>query len=106
AVRDDIRASGAGLRPEQVVAIDNAVDVDALEAQLVDRERARIHLGLPADAAVIGSIGRLVEKKGHADLIRAFARIAGAHPRTHLAIVGAGPLAEALAQLVASLDLN
>lgn len=106
AVRDDILAAGTGLRREQVVGIDNAIDVDAFETQLVDRDDARAHLTLPHDAFVIGTIGRLVEKKGHADLIRAFARIAPDHPQALLVIIGAGPLQDALAALVAELKLQ
>jgi glycosyltransferase involved in cell wall biosynthesis len=106
AVRDDILASGAGFAPTQVIAINNAVDVDALEARLLTREDARTHLGLTADSFVFGTIGRLVPKKGHADLIRAFAALAASAPGARLVIIGSGRVEDTLHALVRELKLD
>ncbi len=106
AVRDDILASGAGFAPTQVIAINNAVDVDALEARLLAREDARSHLGLAADSFVFGTIGRLVPKKGHADLIRAFAALAASAPGARLVIIGSGRVEATLHALVRELKLD
>jgi glycosyltransferase involved in cell wall biosynthesis len=65
----------------------------------------RAELGLGADDTVIGSVGRLVPEKDHETLLRAFARLAPAHPRTRLVVVGGGPQEAALRELAASLGL-
>lgn len=106
AVRDDILSSGAGFQSAQVVAINNAIDVAALEVRLLDRAAARAELGLAADAFVFGTIGRLVPKKGHADLIRAFADLAKNNVNTQLIIIGSGRTEAELHALVRELKLD
>lgn len=74
-------------------------------ARLADphaRARARCDLGLAPDAFAIGAAGRLEEQKGFAHLIRALPMIRQAVPQAVLVIVGAGPLANALARAARS----
>ena len=52
----------------------------------------RRQLGLAETDFVIGKIGRLFRLKGHADLIRAFARILPRVPQARLLLVGDGVL--------------
>lgn len=52
------------------------------------------------------SVGRLVEKKGHLDAVRAFERLATAHPDLRLTIIGEGPLRPDLQRLVRELRLE
>lgn len=106
AVRDDILASRAHFHPEQVIAINNAVDVDKLESQLVARADARQFLNIGPDRFVFGIISRLVPKKGHADLINAFALIAKNFPQTDIAIIGDGRTRAELKALIHAQDLN
>jgi glycosyltransferase involved in cell wall biosynthesis len=49
--------------------------------------------GIPADAFLIGVVGRLEPEKGHAHLLAAMPRIRAAVPNAWLAIVGDGSLA-------------
>lgn len=60
--------------PNQVVVIRNGVDTERLR-QPVDRARLREELGLPVDAAVVGSIGRLEPVKNYPLALRALARM-------------------------------
>jgi glycosyltransferase involved in cell wall biosynthesis len=106
AVRDDILNSGAGFSPAQIIAINNAIDVDALEGRMLERETARGDLNLAADAFVFGTIGRLVPKKGHADLIRAFADVARSSANAQLVIIGSGRIQVELHALVRELKLE
>lgn len=106
AVRDDILSSGAGFQPVQVIAINNAIDVDALEVRLLDRDAARAAFSLATDVFVFGTIGRLVPKKGHADLIRAFADLAKSNAKVQLIIIGSGRVAAELHVLVRELRLD
>ncbi len=65
----------------------------------VARERAlaaRRSLGLPEDALVFGTIGRLSTQKGHAFLLDAAARVLASHENARLLIVGDGDLDQAL----------
>jgi len=57
------------------------------------REAARAALGLGPDERAIGTVGRLVPVKGHADLLAAFARLA---QRARLVVIGDGPELAAL----------
>ena len=106
AVRDDILASRAHFRAEQVVAINNAIDVDKLEQQLVERNAARKHFGIASDKFVFGIISRLVPKKGHADLIDAFALISQCHPQAELIIIGDGRIRDELEAQIKTLALH
>ena len=73
----------------------------------VSRERAlatRRELDLPADALVIGAIGRLNEQKGHRYLIEAFANLLEERP-ARLLIAGDGDLMQALRGQAAQLGV-
>jgi sugar transferase (PEP-CTERM/EpsH1 system associated) len=63
-------------------------------------------LGIPPEAPVVGTVGRLSEIKRQDVLIRAFARIRGRAPGAHLILVGDGPLRQSLADLAAELGVE
>ena len=46
----------------------------------------------PAEAPLALAVGRLIEQKDHATLLRAFARVRTTVPEARLAILGSGPL--------------
>lgn len=83
---------GEGLPPERVFYIGNFVP-QPRPVPADEREALRARLGLPAGAQVVFALGRLVEKKGFADLLEAFARLpAGRDDRpVRLVIAGDGP---------------
>lgn len=65
-------------------------------------DRVRNELGLPLDAPVITTIGRLNAQKGHGTLVSAAARVVARFPRARFLIAGDGDLLGALqAQAVA-----
>jgi glycosyltransferase involved in cell wall biosynthesis len=75
--------------PTIVQVITNGVDLDRLRPPS-DRAQLRHSLGLPVDAPIIGSIGRLEPVKNYQLALRAFARLGngvsnGASPRLVLA---------------------
>lgn len=97
AISDFIRgeALGFGLAPHRVATIRNPVALlSPLGAEV--RRTIRASLGIPAEAPLIGIVGRLDPDKGHADTLAAFARIAPQHAAAHLLVVGAGPLEASL----------
>jgi glycosyltransferase involved in cell wall biosynthesis len=70
----------------------------------VDLERFRPADG--DDGVTILHVGRLVEKKGTAVLLRAFAQLKAAHPEARLRIVGDGPLLTRLKRMAGELGLR
>jgi glycosyltransferase involved in cell wall biosynthesis len=67
--------------------------------------QARAELGLPADAVVIGSIGRLNEQKGHRYLLDAAAAALAAVPAARVLVVGDGDLAGPLREQARALGI-
>lgn len=92
---EDVRVPAA-----KVIRIHNGVDTSRFAPGARDGHGGA---GTGAGEVVVGTIGRLDPVKDHAGLIRAFARIAGSHPRARLVIVGEGPRRRELEGLAASL---
>jgi glycosyltransferase involved in cell wall biosynthesis len=65
----------------------------------------RRELGLPLDAPVVGTIGRLNEQKGHRYLLLAAAEVLARRPDARVLIVGDGDLAEPLHRQAQDLGL-
>lgn len=76
-----------GYSREKVHYIVNGLDSSRWTATARPAELSS-EFGLPADAQVITIASRLFVWKGHAELLRALASIAEAHPLAHLLIVG------------------
>lgn len=85
--------------------VPNAVDIQpALSRE--ERQAVRAGLLLDDDAALIISVGRLVEDKGFSDLITAFVRVHDRHQAAFLAIAGEGDLRPQLEAQVNNLGLQ
>ena len=100
AVRDHVHAVD-GCPLEKIVVIPNGIGAPAPSA--ADRSEA-----LHVDAAdqVIGTISRLVWKRGHEELLEATAIVTQAEPAAKLVVVGDGPLRPALEARAQHLGLN
>lgn len=83
-----------GTPPERVTVLRNGVDLDLFKP--MDRDIARADLSLTR--RTLGSVGWLVERKGHHHAIRALPAL----PDTDLLIVGEGPERSALERLAAA----
>ena len=105
----------------RLIAISDAVAAFLVRAGLPASRITTIHYGLdelpaapselrPTDAGIadehtlVLAIGRLIEQKDHATLLRAFARVHARRPDARLAILGWGPLEESTRAL--ALDLG
>ena len=84
----------------KLVAIDNGVDLDRFHPDAEARARTRQTLGIPSDAWVMGTVGRLAPEKTYELLIAAAAPLLG--DKTRLVIVGDGPEAPRLREAVAT----
>jgi glycosyltransferase involved in cell wall biosynthesis len=69
-------------------------------------ESVRHELGIPNGARLFSFFARLAPGKGHADALRAFARVVQEDSRARLIIAGDGPLQRSIENLVASLSLG
>lgn len=67
------------------------IDLDPLRAR-VDQASVRVELGLPQDAFVVGHVGRFEEQKNHSYLVDIASELVRLEPRTHLLLIGEGPL--------------
>jgi len=87
-----------------VTTVPNGIDVARFTAPL-DRSVLRRELGIREGDLVIGSVGRLMEQKGMAYLLKAFARLARRGGDMKLVIVGDGELRHDLERLAQDLQV-
>ena len=90
---------------DKVRVVANGIDLDRFQNQVAS-QKLRGSLGIPAEAPVIGTIGRLTEIKRQDLLIRAFLRLRNTFPAAHLLLVGDGNLRRELESLAAQLNLT
>jgi glycosyltransferase involved in cell wall biosynthesis len=103
--REDGLAHGIG-RPAQYRLVRSGIEVEAYRDAAIDRSGARARLGIPDDALVVGSVGRLSPQKAPLDLLAGFAVLARERPEAQLVVVGDGPLRGEVEARVAALGLG
>ncbi|WP_435196318.1 glycosyltransferase [Natronomonas sp. EA1] len=82
-----------GADPASVSVVKNGRDIDAYDVNAP----AGLAEALGIDSGpVVGTVGRLVERKGHHDLLDAWPAVLKDHPHASLVIVGEGPERAAL----------
>jgi glycosyltransferase involved in cell wall biosynthesis len=87
----------AGIARERITLVSSGVDCEQFApATANQRAAAREAYGLGANEIAIGSIGALVERKGHRILIDALGRMAFEAAHLRCFIAGSGPLRPAL----------
>jgi phosphatidylinositol alpha-1,6-mannosyltransferase len=97
-------AEHAAGRPLPISVVLPGVDVERFRPLGDDgRRRARVQLGLPADAELVVGVSRLVPRKGFDTVIRAAARLHRRHPDLVVAIVGGGRDEQRLRRLATEL---
>lgn len=82
-----------------------AIDLTPFQ-YFVDSVAVRAELGIPANAFVIGHVGRFVEQKNHQFLVDIAAEVAKREPRMHLLLIGDGFLRPDIEQKVAQVGLT
>jgi glycosyltransferase involved in cell wall biosynthesis len=70
-----------------------------------DPVTTRAELGIPADAFVVGHVGRFHELKNHAFLVHVTATIAKREPNMRLLLIGDGPSRSAIERQVADIGI-
>jgi glycosyltransferase involved in cell wall biosynthesis len=89
----------------KIKVICNGIDSEPFRRRY-ETASIRQNLGIPDDAPLIGTVGRLAEVKRQDVLIGAFARLRDQHPRAHLLLVGDGPLKSKLVEQADSLGIG
>lgn len=90
-----------------VAVLRSAFDPEAFRTATLPRDQARAQLGLSLDSEpVLGAVGRLVDSKGFACLLDAFASVSAQRPGARLVIIGEGAAREALEAQVEHLGLR
>ena len=93
AVRDDMRKCLPKWPTGRIRTLYNHLDIQAVQASQLPRAEARADLGLPAQAFIVGNVGRLHPDKDQATLIQGFAKALPQLPAgSQLVIMGKGRL--------------
>jgi glycosyltransferase involved in cell wall biosynthesis len=72
----------------------------------IETDNIRAELGIPADAFVVGHVGRFESQKNHQFLIEIAAEIAKLEPNMRLVLVGIGSLRTAIEEKVTEMGLS
>jgi len=97
--------------PEAKILYDlGGVDLDVVDRALAQRDRhyreVRGELGLPGDALIALSVGRLHSSKGHDHALEALPRLLERVPKLHWVVLGEGPERETLEARVRELGVS
>lgn len=108
AVSSEIKRTmvAAGAHADRVTVVLNGIDHEAFRRDRSHEAEARASFGLPDDAVVLGSVGRLEPQKNFPMLVRAFARVAPDFPRAVLVIAGEGSARAAIEAQAAATGLG
>lgn len=109
AVTSDLRdyhARQAWVAPAKIDVIANGVDSERFAPRPELKSARRAELGLPQDALLIGTVGRLVRIKGQALLLQAAKILADRGLNVSVALAGDGPELENLRATAAALSLS
>lgn len=104
-VAQSITQTHSFVAASSITTIANGIDIQRID-DIVSRARVqKADLNIPADAPVIGTVGRLHPIKNHALLLQAYALVHRQHPNTYLILVGDGPEHERLSKQAQQLNL-
>ena len=98
--------AGEWMFPGQYEIIHNAIEVDKFRFDQTAREKIRAEWNLPADAFVIGHVGRFWEQKNHAFLLSIFSKVLQQKPNAYLVLIGEGGLEQKIRDLACDLGLR
>jgi len=105
AVTDELRnyhAAQAWWNAEAITVLYNGVDLQEFAPQPQVRDSVRARLGIPKDALVVGSVGRMVPLKDFTTLLKATEALVSETPNLHAVLVGSGPDLSRLRDYVAN----
>jgi glycosyltransferase involved in cell wall biosynthesis len=92
--------------PEQFVKIYSGIDSQGFDCPGIDPAGKRRELGIPLDAPLVGTIGRLSPQKAPGDLLAAAQKVVQAVPQARFLIVGDGPLRNEVEESIKAMGLS
>ncbi|MEO8361453.1 MAG: glycosyltransferase [Vicinamibacteria bacterium] len=102
----DFMARDRYVPKERIDVVFNGAPLDQFAPQSRDAgDRVRVELGIPLDAPVITTIGRLNAQKGHATLIVAASQVVSHFPDARFLIAGDGDLLDSLREQAQALGI-
>lgn len=90
---------------ENSLVLNNGIDFSVFENAL-PKEVVREREGIPADAYVIGHVGRFNKQKNHKLLVEIFAEICKKNPKAYLLMIGNGSLQKETESILKDLGLG
>ena len=93
-----------GVRPDRVRVIHNAIDLAAYPGPA--EKSVRAELGIPRDAILVATAGRLSPEKNHLGLVEAARRVIEKMPDVHFVVFGDGFLRPKLEKTVADAGIG
>ena len=103
----DFLISREGIDPDRVTILSNGIDTEVFRpATGPQKQEARLRLGIPANAFVIGGVGRLVAQKNFSLFLDVAAAVLAAYPGVLFVIAGTGPLELQLKAKASVLGIN
>jgi len=99
AVSEEVKTTIRGLPNDRVHTIVHGIDLDAVRDS-ADRESARAELGVESDETLVVTVANLRREKALHILVEAAALAHSIEPSMNFALVGQGPLADEIRQIV------
>jgi len=90
----------------RIIYVPNGVDTLRFSPDNECRTAARQALGIVGDQPTVLAVGRFVEAKNHAGMLRAFVCVMKTHPNALLLLAGQGPLLDETRELAQTLRLG
>lgn len=100
-----MQALALGIPAADVTLIRNGVDLTRFTPE-AGGGQFRTAVGIPADAPLVGFIGRLAPEKGPDHFVRAARHVHRSRPEAHFVLVGEGPMAQELRDMVQAMGLS
>jgi glycosyltransferase involved in cell wall biosynthesis len=85
-----------GVKSARISVIPNGIHSEQYQLSDIEDE----------DNSKLVTVGRLSKRKGHSDVLRAFAQVQADHPEATLEVIGDGPARERLERLAKSLSIK
>ena len=86
---DYAKEIGARFHTDRVLCLPNGLDFDRIRSQRYSRAELRSLFGIPEDAFLLGTVGRLHPVKNHERMLSVLGEVRKTRPDTRLLIVGA-----------------
>lgn len=97
--------SGEWMFGDRFQVINNAIDIERFRFDQSAREQIRREFSIPADAFVVGHVGRFWPEKNHAFLVKVFSGVLRQKPDARLILVGEGALESQIRELARELGV-